>query len=60
VNWTPAPNFKITAVGRYSYTKADTDDQAIAAHSPIVRRYPTQIEIDTPGEYYTNTGYYGN
>jgi vitamin B12 transporter len=59
VNWTPAPNFKVTAVGRYSYTKADTDDQAIAANSLIVRGYPTQIEVDTPGEYYTNKGYYG-
>jgi vitamin B12 transporter len=58
-NWAPAPNFKITAVGRYSYTKADTDDQDITASSPIVMGYPVITTVDSPGSYYTNTGYYG-
>ncbi|MFD1959455.1 TonB-dependent receptor [Novosphingobium panipatense] len=29
LNWTPTPDFKVTAVARYSYTKADLNDQAI-------------------------------
>jgi vitamin B12 transporter len=59
VNWAPAANFKVSAVGRYSYTKADINDQAIAANSPIVRGYPVITIVDSPGEYYRNRGYYG-
>lgn len=58
-NWTPAPNFKVTAVGRYSYAKADTDDQQITDSSPVVMGYPVIAVVDTPGDYYTSKGYYG-
>lgn len=58
-DWTPAPNLKFTAVGRYSWTKADTDDQEITDASPIVMGYPVIITTDSPGVYYTNKGYYG-
>lgn len=58
-NWTPAPNLKITAVGRYSLTKADLNDQAIAATSPIVRGYPVIVTVDTPGDRYRNRAWYG-
>ena len=58
-NWTPADNFKLTAVARYSYTKADTNDQSIAASSPIVRGYQVITTVDTPGEYYKNKAFYG-
>jgi vitamin B12 transporter len=58
-NWTPAPNFKVTAVGRYGWTKADTDDQEITALSPIVRGYPVIVTTDSPGTYYTNRNWDG-
>ena len=59
INWTPAANLKITAVGRYSWTKADSDDQQIAANSPVVMGYPVVTVADTPGNYGTNRGWYG-
>ncbi|BAV65920.1 TonB-dependent receptor [Sphingobium cloacae] len=59
LNWTPAPNFKVTAVARYSYTKADLNEQAIDASSPVVLRYPVITTIDTPGHYYRNKAFYG-
>jgi vitamin B12 transporter len=58
-DWTPAPNFKVTAVGRYGHTKADTDDQDIVADSPVVMGYPVILTVDTPGSYYTNRVYSG-
>jgi vitamin B12 transporter len=58
-NWTPAPDLKLTAVGRYSYTRAESDDQQIAANSPVVMGYPVVTTVDTPGNYNTNRGYYG-
>jgi len=59
LNWAPVSNFKMTAVGRYSYTKADQDNQDIAATSPVVRGYPVITAIDTPGDYSRNVAYYG-
>jgi len=58
-NWTPAPNFKVTAVGRYGYTKADGDDQNIDPSSPVVMGYPVITTVDTPGNHYTSKAYYG-
>lgn len=58
-NWTPAGNFRLTAVGRYSLTKADLNDQEIAPTSPIVRGYPVITAIDTPGDRTRNRGWYG-
>ncbi|WP_231639224.1 TonB-dependent receptor [Sphingomonas profundi] len=59
LNWSPAPNLKITAVARYSYTKADLNDQGIDASSPRVLGYPVQTVIDTPGSDYRNKALYG-
>lgn len=59
VNWTPAPNLKITAVGRYSWARADSDDQQIAANSPVILGYPIITTVDTPGNYGTSRGWYG-
>lgn len=59
LNWTPAPNLRVTAVARYSYTKADLNDQAIDASSPVVQGYPLQTVVDTPGSYYRNKALYG-
>lgn len=59
LNWTPADNFRLTAVGRYSLTRSDTNDQAIAPTSPIVRGYPVITTIDTPGDRTRNRGWYG-
>jgi vitamin B12 transporter len=59
LNWTPTPDFKVTAVARYSYTKADLNDQAIDDSSPVVRGYPVITTIGTPGSYYRNKAFYG-
>ncbi|QKS00183.1 TonB-dependent receptor [Sphingomonas sp. CL5.1] len=59
LNWTPAANFKLTAVGRYSLTHADLNDQQIAPTSPIVQGYPVITAIDTPGDTARNRGWYG-
>lgn len=58
-NWTLTPNFTLTAVGRYSLTRAELNDQEIADTSPIVQGYPVITAIDTPGDHYRNRGWYG-
>jgi vitamin B12 transporter len=58
LDWTPTKTLTLTAVGRYSHTRADTDDQLITANSPVVQGYPVITTVDTPGEYYTNRGLY--
>ena len=58
-NWTPAPEFKLTAVGRYSHTRADQNDQAIDPSSPVVQGYPVNTTVDAPGTYYKNDAFYG-
>lgn len=59
VNWTPASNFKLTAVGRYSYLKADLTNQDISAASPIVQSYPLTIAVDSPGNFTESNAFYG-
>jgi vitamin B12 transporter len=59
VNWTPAPNFKLTTVGRYSFLHQELNDQEIAANSPIIQGYPITIAVDTPGDYTRNRVRYG-
>lgn len=59
LNWTPAPNFKVTAVGRYSYTQADFNEQGLNEFSPVVLGYPVQTVIDSPGSFYRNNAFYG-
>lgn len=59
LNWTPTDTLKLTAVGRYSYTRAETDDQTIVPQSPVVQGYPVIDTVDSPGTYSTNRGLYG-
>jgi vitamin B12 transporter len=59
VNWTPAPNLTLTAVGRYSLTRADLNDQEIGANSPTVLGYPVIVALDTPGDRTRNRAWYG-
>jgi vitamin B12 transporter len=46
--WAVAPNFHITAVGRYSHSDADTNDSDF-----------TGATVDSPGAHYHNTALYG-
>ncbi len=59
LNWTPAPNLKLSAVARYNYTKADLNDQTTDASSPIVQGYPAITGVDTPGQYFRTKAFYG-
>ena len=59
VNWTPAPNFKLTAVARYSLTHADFDGFGLSANPPLVDGTPVSTAIDEPGGFYRNIGWYG-
>lgn len=52
--WSLAPNLQITAVGRYSHTRADTNDSGADSRSPDFGRI-----LDSPGVHYVNDGYYG-
>ncbi|GAA4761613.1 TonB-dependent receptor [Stakelama sediminis] len=52
--WTPSDTLTLTAVGRYSYTDADTNNTDSDPTSPTFG-----YTIDTPGQYYTNQGFYG-
>lgn len=52
--WTAAPNLHITAVGRYSYTGADIDDQDPDSSSPTFGR-----TVDSPGARFVNNAVYG-
>jgi vitamin B12 transporter len=60
VNWTPAPNFKLTAVGRYSYLRQDLNNQDISAVSPVViQGYPITVAVDSPGNQTRSKSWYG-
>lgn len=58
-DWKASERLTFTAVGRYSYTRASSDDQNIAANSPVVLGYPVITTLDTPGNYGVNRGWYG-
>lgn len=53
-SWTPAPDFKLTAVGRYSRTRADSDDADGDFASPSYGRV-----VDSPGVRFDNAAWYG-
>lgn len=59
LNWTPASNVKLTAVARYGHARADAADQMMDASSPIVRGYPVQTAVDSPGSWSRNQSVYG-
>lgn len=52
--WSPQSNLHLTAVGRYSHTKADTDnsDNTFGAKT-------FGLTIDSPGVHYVNDAFYG-
>ncbi|GLT02173.1 TonB-dependent receptor [Sphingobium jiangsuense] len=58
-NWTPGPDFRVTAVARYNRTKADYNDQAITAASPVILGYPVVTAVDSPGFRYRNSSFSG-
>ena len=53
--WSPMDNLHITAVGRYSYTKADTDDMGQDPSNPAT----FGLTFDAPGAHYVNDAVYG-
>jgi len=57
-NWTPAANLRVTLVGRYNHTRAETNDQALAATPPRVDGRPVTTAVDTPGSRFTNDAAY--
>lgn len=54
VSWTPSPVFKLTGVGRYSYTDADANDTGFDPASPLFGTV-----VDSPGTRTRNEAYYG-
>ena len=54
VTWTPSSIFKVTGVGRYSYTDADTNNTENDPASPL---YGTVV--DSPGVHFKNKAFYG-
>jgi vitamin B12 transporter len=54
VTWTPSSTFKLTGVGRYGYTDADTNNSDNNPASPLFG-----YTVDSPGVYYKNNAFYG-
>jgi len=54
VTWTPSDIFKITGVGRYSNTAADTNNSEIDPASPLFG-----YTVDSPGVRFVNEAFYG-
>ena len=54
VTWTPSSTFKLTGVGRYGYTDADTNNSDNDPASPLFG-----YTVDSPGVYYRNNAFYG-
>lgn len=59
VNWTPAPNFKLTAVGRYSNLRQDLNNQDISPASPVIQGYPITVAVDSPDDRTRSKSWYG-
>jgi vitamin B12 transporter len=53
-SWTPSDIFKLTAVGRYSYTDADTNN---SENDPLSPRFG--YTVDSPGVHFKNNAFYG-
>ncbi|MBS0360461.1 MAG: TonB-dependent receptor, partial [Proteobacteria bacterium] len=52
--WSPQANLHITAVGRFSHTRADTDDSGADSTQPTFG-----LTLDSPGVHYVNDAFYG-
>jgi vitamin B12 transporter len=53
--WSPLDALHVTAVGRYSHTRADTDDQGQDPGDPAT----FGLTFDSPGAHYVNDAAYG-
>jgi vitamin B12 transporter len=51
-SWTPSATFKLTGVGRYSYTDAQTNNSALDGQS-------FGYTVDSPGVHFRNEAFYG-
>lgn len=54
VNWTPKESVKLTAIVRYSYTDADTNNGEYNPASPLFG-----YTVDSPGVHFRNEAFYG-
>ncbi len=54
LNWTPSDNVKLTAVGRYSDTRADNNESEFDPSSPLFGYL-----VDSPGVTVTNRAFHG-
>lgn len=54
LSWAPSASFKLTGVGRYGHTRAETNSSESDPASP---RYG--FIVDSPGEYFRNNAYHG-
>ena len=54
LNWAPSETFRLSAVGRYSYTDADTNNSDNDPTSPWFG-----YTIDSPGVHFVNKAFYG-
>jgi vitamin B12 transporter len=52
--WSPQANLRVTAVGRFSHTRADTDDTGEDSSQPTFG-----LTLDSPGVHYVNDAVYG-
>ena len=52
--WSPQANLHLTAVGRFSHTRADTDDTGEDSSLPTFG-----LTLDSPGVHYVNDAVYG-
>jgi len=51
--WSPSESFRLTGVGRYSYTQAETNQTEFDPSSPLFG-----YAVDSPGVYYENEAIY--
>jgi len=54
LNWAPSDIFKLTGVGRYSYTEFDNNNTNYDPSSPLFG-----FTVDSPGVYFENEAFYG-
>ncbi|MET0248350.1 MAG: TonB-dependent receptor [Sphingobium sp.] len=52
--WSPADNFRVTGVARYSYTDAKTNNSEYDPTSPLFG-----YTVDSPGVHFRNKAFYG-
>ena len=59
-NWRPVDNLRVTLVGRFNYTRGETDNQGVpTVNPPRVQGRIVQTAVDTPDNYFKNDAAYG-